>query len=124
MNGMEEIESKITIYSNRSCSKSQCAIEVLESMRVDFKEINYLESPLTMFELKEVIRKLNCRAQDLIRTNEPIYLQKFADKKLSDDEWIMVIHENPILIQRPIIVNGNRAQIARTTDSILNILKE
>jgi arsenate reductase len=123
MIGMGKTKSEITIYYNNSCSKSQCALEELKIAGVDFNKVNYIENPLTILELKEIIAKLNCRPHDLIRTKEPIYIQRFADKVLSDEEWISIMHENPILIQRPIIVNGKKAQIARSEDSVSNSLK-
>jgi arsenate reductase len=113
MNGMEKIDSKITIYYNDNCSKSKCALEELKTTGVDFEVVNYLENPLTILEIKEIIAKLKCAPHDLVRTKEPIYLQKFANKSLSDEEWIVAMHENPILIQRPIVVNGQTAKIAR-----------
>jgi arsenate reductase len=122
MNGMEKIDPKTTIYYNKSCSKSQCALEALKTTGVDYEIINYLETPPTLLELKEIISKLNCSPHDLIRTKESIYLEKFANKELSDEEWIIAMHENPILIERPIIVNGKTATIARDEEAIANSL--
>lgn len=85
--------------------------------------IEYLKDVPSVEELSDIIAKLKCAAHDLIRTTEPIYLEKFKGKSLNDSEWMMVMHENPILIQRPIVINGNHAVVARSSDVLEAMIK-
>lgn len=112
----------ITIYHNNSCTKSRIALATLTKSGEDFEVVNYLEDVPSVAKLKEIIGKLNIKPHDLIRTTEALYKEKFKDKNLSDEEWIDVMHENPTLIQRPIIVNGEEAVIARTEDALDEII--
>jgi arsenate reductase len=106
----------ITIYHNKSCSKSCHALEQLKQNGEQFEIIEYLEDIPSIDDLKTIVKKLQCKPHDLIRINEPIYLQKFIGKNLTDEEWIAAMHENPILIQRPIVINGDKAVIARSVE--------
>lgn len=119
---MEKTKTMLTIYHNSSCSKSREALKVLTQGDEEFQVINYLEEVPSVAELKTLLHKLGCKPQDLIRKTEKVYLEKFKGKELTDEEWIIAMHENPILIQRPIVVNGDRAVIARTDDALDDIL--
>ena len=113
----------ITIYHNKNCSKSCSALEVLKQSGKPFEIIEYLADVPTVEELKAIVNKLQCRPHELIRTNEQVYVTKFKGKDLADEEWILAMHENPILIQRPIVVDGNQARIARTPEALASIHK-
>ncbi|MFD0941868.1 arsenate reductase (glutaredoxin) [Pedobacter boryungensis] len=112
----------LIIYHNNSCSKSREALKALTKSDEEFQIVNYLEDIPSVVELKNILQKLGCKPHDLIRTNEKVYLEKYKGKELTDEEWIIAMHENPILIQRPIVVNGDRAVIARTDDALDEIL--
>jgi arsenate reductase len=112
----------IIIYHNKSCSKSCSALKTLTKGDEEFQIINYLEDVPSVTELKSIIHKLGCKPHDLIRTTEKIYLEKFKTKNLTDEEWIIAMNENPILIQRPIVVNGDKAVVARTDDALDEIM--
>lgn len=112
-----------TIYHNKSCSKSCSALEVLKQIGKPFEIIEYLADVPTVEELKAIVNKLQCRPHELIRTNEKIYIAQFKGKDLTDEEWIVAMHENPILIQRPIVVDGNRAIVARTPEALTSLHK-
>jgi arsenate reductase len=112
----------IKIYHNNSCSKSNCALTILEESGKEFEIVNYLETPPTVEELTGIINKLRIKAHDLIRKNETAYIEKYKDKKFTDQEWVIAMVENPILIERPILVSGERAVIARPTEKIYDIL--
>lgn len=113
----------ITIYHNKNCSKSCSALKVLAQSGKPFEIIEYLADVPTVEELKGIVEKLKCKAHDLIRTNEKIYVTQFKGKDLTDEEWVMAMHENPILIQRPIIVDGNKAMVARTPETLASLHK-
>src|SRR5436853_498463 len=73
-------------------------------------------------ELKKLITKLKCKPLDIVRKKEPLFEQNYAGKTLSDEEWIKVLSKNPILIERPIVINGNQAIIGRPPQLVLNII--
>ncbi|MFA4869799.1 MAG: arsenate reductase (glutaredoxin) [Pedobacter sp.] len=112
----------IKIYHNNRCSKSRCALTALEESGQEFEVINYLQSTPTADELREIIKKLGIKPHDLIRKGEAVYISEFKGKDLSDEEWIAAMVENPILIERPILVSGDKAVIARPTERINEIL--
>lgn len=118
---MEEI-NKITIYHNNSCSKSCSALATLKQTGEQFELIEYLKEVPTAKDLADIVSKLNCSPHDLIRKTEPIYVEKFKGKALSDEEWINAMHEYPILIQRPIVVKGNHAVVARSSETLQNLV--
>ncbi|MFM9989160.1 arsenate reductase (glutaredoxin) [Flavobacterium sp.] len=112
----------ITIYHNSRCSKSREGVCFLENTKQPFQIINYLENIPTKEELKELIRKLNISPIELVRKKETIWISTYKNRKLSDDEIIQVMIDNPKLIERPIIVNGDKAIIARPTEKINEII--
>lgn len=112
----------ITIYHNSRCSKSREGVCFLENSKQDFQIINYLETIPTKEELKELLQKLNIPAIELVRKKETIWIENYKNKTLSEDEIIEAMIHHPKLIERPIIVNGNKAVIARPTEKINEIL--
>ncbi|MBJ7429068.1 MAG: arsenate reductase (glutaredoxin) [Bacteroidia bacterium] len=112
----------IEIYHNNRCGKSRDALAILTEKNIDFKVIEYLKNPLTASQIKALLKKLNISAFDLIRKGETIFKENYKDKQYSEDEWITVLEHNPILIERPIVVNGNKAIIARPPEKVLEIL--
>ncbi len=113
----------LKIYHNTRCSKSREACSILEDKGVEFETIEYLKTPPTQKEIKGLLKMLGMKAQDIVRKGEPLYKEKFADKKLSESEWVKALAENPILIERPIIVKGNKAIIGRPPEKVLEFLK-
>ena len=108
----------IKVLHNNNCSKSRAILEHLDENNVPFEIIDFIDNPLTEIELKTVLKKLNTEVHGLIRKNEVLFKEKFADQELSDDEWIKVLVENPSLIQRPILIKGNVAMIARPIENV------
>lgn len=108
----------ITIYHNNSCSKSRAALKALTESGKPFEVIEYLKETPSIAELKAIVAKLGCKPHDLVRTGEAVYIEKYKGQQLSDGQWIEAMHQNPILIQRPIIVNEDKATIARSEESI------
>ncbi|MCW1148427.1 arsenate reductase (glutaredoxin) [Flavobacterium lacisediminis] len=112
----------ITIYHNPRCTKSREGLCEIENLNQPFEIRKYLDEPFTKNELEEVITKLNISPIELVRTKESIWIENFKGKKLSDSQIIQAMLENPKLIERPIIVNGNKAVIARPKEKINEIL--
>jgi arsenate reductase len=112
----------IKIYHNNRCSKSRCALAILEEKGEAFEIVNYLETKPDADELSVIIQKLGISAHDLVRKNEVVYLEKYKGKVLSEQEWIQAMVEHPILIERPILISGEKAVIGRPTEKIYTIL--
>ncbi|NRF41482.1 arsenate reductase (glutaredoxin) [Pedobacter foliorum] len=112
----------IKIYHNNRCSKSRCAMTVLEESGKEFEVVNYLETVPTVDELRAIVGKLGISAHELVRKSEVVYKEKYKGKVLSEEEWIVAMVENPILIERPILVSDDLAVIARPTEKIYDIL--
>lgn len=112
----------ITIYHNNRCGKSRDALAILTEKNVEFKVVDYLKNPPTTKELESILRKLNMAPIDLIRKGEAIYKENYKDKTFTNAEWIQIIVNNPILIERPIIINSDKAVIGRPTEKVLEIL--
>lgn len=112
----------IKIFHNNRCSKSRCGIEVLENSGKPFEIVKYLENTPSFEELKAIISLLNIKPIQLVRKNEAIWKSEFKGKELNDDDIINAMIENPKLIERPIVINGNKAVIGRPTELILNII--
>lgn len=113
----------VTIYHNPRCSKSREALELLEGKGVQPRIVKYLESPPTAAELKQVLKKLGMKPRDIMRKGEARYAELgLKDKDLKDDELIALMVANPILIERPIVVNGGKAAVGRPPEAVLKIL--
>lgn len=114
---MEDRES-ITIYHNARCSKSREALCFLDEIQGEYEIVEYMKSPPTLEELKEIIRKLGIRPEQLVRKGEAEYKSNYAGKSLSDKQWLAAMLRFPQLIERPIVVKGEKAVIARPTERI------
>lgn len=112
----------IKIYHNNRCSKSRCGLELLEASGKEFEIVKYLEDTLSIDELKHIISILGIKPIDLVRTNEPIWKLEFKDKTLTDNQIVAAMVKNPKLIERPIVINGNKAVIGRPAEKILEII--
>lgn len=112
----------IKIYHNNSCSKSRIALAELTKSGEEFEVINYLEQTPSVSELTEIVDKLGIKPYDLITVTEKLYKEKYKGQSFSDEEWIEVMHKNPILIQRPIIVAGDIAVIARSEEELDKVI--
>ncbi len=114
--------SKIKIYHNNRCSKSRNGLCLLEDSKQEFEVINYLENPPNKTELKELLKMLNFTPIELVRKGEAIWKENYKGKDLSDVEIITAMIENPKLIERPIVVKGDKAVIGRPEENITELL--
>jgi arsenate reductase len=112
----------IQIYHNSRCGKSRECLAFLEDSGKKYEIIKYLEDIPTFEELKIIVKKLDIKPIELVRQKEKIWIENFKDKKLSDDEIIQTMLSNPILIERPIVINGDKAVIARPFEKAAIIL--
>lgn len=113
----------LKIYHNNRCSKSRCALDLLNQSGEEFEIVDYLQNPPSEAELTELLHKLNLKPEQVIRKGETIFKEKFAGKTFTDAEWIKIMVENPILIERPIVVKDDKAVIGRPTESVEDLLK-
>ncbi len=112
----------IKIYHNPRCSKSRQGVSFLESLKKEFEIIKYLEHIPSEKELTQIINLLGISPFQLVRKNEKIWKENYRGKELSDAEIIKAMIENPKLIERPIVINNNKAVVGRPTESILEII--
>ncbi|MFH4965285.1 arsenate reductase (glutaredoxin) [Gaetbulibacter sp. M235] len=112
----------IKIYHNNRCSKSRIGLKLLEDFGKEFEVVNYLENTPDEKELKEIISKLGIKPIELIRKNESVWKENFKDKTLTDSDIISLMVQNPKLIERPIVINGDKAVIGRPSEKIIDIL--
>jgi len=112
------------IYHNKMCSKSRASYELLKEAGISFETIEYLKTPLNKAQLTELLIKLDIPAVDLIRKGEAIYKTNFKGKELSESEWIDIMIKYPKLIERPIIVKGNKAVIGRPIEKVIQLIAE
>lgn len=112
----------IKIYHNNRCSKSRCGLDILEKSGKNFSIIKYLENTPSYDELKNIINLLGINPIQLVRKNEAIWKKEFKGKILLDKDIIEAMIKHPKLIERPIVINGNKAVIGRPPESILDII--
>lgn len=112
----------IKIYHNPRCTKSRQGLQLIENSKRDFEIIKYLNNVPTKEEIKNIIKLLNIKPIELVRKNEKIWKESYKNKDLSDSEIIKALTDHPKLIERPIVINGNKAVIGRPTEKILSII--
>ena len=112
----------VTIYHNPRCSKSRATLALLQDRDIDVDIIEYLNNPPSATELKRILSVLNKTPAELMRKDEDEYKQHFAGKDLSDAQAIERMVQYPKVIERPIVVNGNKAAVGRPPESVLDIL--
>ncbi len=112
----------IQIWHNPRCRKSREGLAVLEATKINFEIIKYLDSPPSENELTKTIRKMGIQPMDLVRTKEAIWKENFKGKDLSNKEIIKAMADNPKLIERPVVINGEKAVLGRPAENILSIL--
>ncbi|MEL4455405.1 arsenate reductase (glutaredoxin) [Lutimonas vermicola] len=110
------------IYHNPRCSKSRQGLAILQEAHQDPEIINYLKNPVSFEELRDILNKLGIPAIDLIRKNEAIWKEEFKNKNLSETELIEAMITYPKLIERPIVVHGDKAVIGRPPEKIKDII--
>jgi arsenate reductase len=112
----------IQLFHNSRCSKSRQCLSLLENSGKKFEIIKYLENPPSIAELTELISKLGINPIDLVRKKEKLWIEEFKNKGLSAKELIEIMVKNPILIERPIVIKGDKAVVARPLEKALEII--
>jgi len=112
---------KLKVYFNPRCSKCRIARNFLDNEKKDYDLYEYLEKGLNVKSLKEILEKGNLKVENIIRKNEEEYKDLIKNKNLSEDEILEILVKNPILLQRPIVLNDNSAIVARDEESLKKI---
>jgi arsenate reductase len=113
----------ITIYHNPRCSKSRQTLALIEESGVSPEIALYLETPLTVSDVTGLLSTLDMSARDIIRKGEDAYKENtLSDMSLSEAVLIQAIADNPKLLERPIVVNGDKAIIGRPPENVLTLL--
>ena len=115
------MSDKITIYQKPTCSKCRGTLALLDESGQEYESVNYYETPLTVDKLKELIQKLNLSARDVLRKDEPA-ARDLDLNSASEDELIKRMVENPDLMQRPIVVRGDKAKLCRPPENVRELL--
>ena len=114
------MSDKIVIYQKPTCSKCRATLALLNNSGKEFESVNYYETPLTIDQLRELIKKLDVPVRDLLRQDEP--LARGLDAA-SDNELMRAMVENPDLMQRPIVVRGDKAKLCRPAENVMELLE-
>lgn len=112
----------IKIYHNPRCRKSREGLAYLQEKGVEFETVLYLQDTPDKGELQEILDALGITPMELIRKNEAVWKSAFKGKELSDAQLIEAMAAHPKLIERPVVINGNKAVIARPASLIDSIL--
>lgn len=112
----------IQIYHNPRCGKSRNCLAFIEETGQEFEVIKYLEEAPSFQELASIIQKLNYKPINLVRVKEKIWIDSYKDKSLTDNEIIQAMVVNPILIERPIVIKGEKAIIGRVIEDVFEFI--
>ena len=114
----------LKIYFKSNCATCQTTLKLLKDNTKEKIELyEYLVTVPTQKDIREVLKMLGLKAEDIVRKKEHIYKEKYEGKKISNAEWIKILSENPILIERPILIKDGKAIIGRPIERVLELLK-
>ena len=118
------MSDQITVYEKPTCTKCREMNKFLIEQGIDFSKVNYYIEPLSEKKLRDLIRKMEIKPQELLRTSEPVYRDlELGKKELSDDEIISLMVKYPDLMQRPVVERGDRAVLGRPTENVKVLLR-
>ena len=117
------MSENVRVFHNPKCSKCRLTMGILDDKGVDTTVIEYLKTPPNTAELSEILNLLGLEPRDLMRRHEAPYKDNnLGDPDLSREQLIQAMIDNPILIERPIVINGDKATIGRPPEKVLDIL--
>ena len=113
----------VTIFHNPRCSKSRQTLSLIQEKSIDINIIEYLKTPPDISQLKQILKKLGYEPRQLMRKSEQIYKGlDLGNENKTEEDLVIAMAQNPILIERPIVLSGEKAAIGRPPESVLNIL--
>ncbi len=114
----------LRIYHNARCSKSRSACALVAEAGIEAEVVNYLETPPSRAELVGLLGKLGMKPSELLRRGEAVFQEHYAGRELSEDEALEALLAHPILMERPIVVHGDRAVVARPPERVRELLED
>jgi len=112
----------VTIYHNPRCSKSRQTLALLQDKGIDPEIVEYLKTPPGAAEIAAIMKKLGIEARALMRTKEAVYKELGLADVTDEKALIAAMAENPVLIERPIVIKGSQAALGRPPEQVLEIL--
>ncbi|MFM2214450.1 MAG: putative protein YfgD [Bacteroidota bacterium] len=112
----------LQVLHNPRCGKSRNCLAYLKESNKEFEVLPYLETPPTVEELKILLKKLKVSPLELVRQKEALWIANYKSKSLTEEEIIKALSEHPILIERPIVIDGENAVIGRELDKLERFL--
>jgi arsenate reductase (glutaredoxin) len=117
--------AELTVYEKRTCTTCKNLASLLEERGIDFERVDYHVEPLTEGQIRELVRKTGRPARELFRAREPVYAELgLAEREPEDGEAIALMAAHPTLMQRPVIVRGDRAVLGRPVERVLELLDD
>ena len=114
---------KVTIWHNPRCSKSRETLALLQERHIEPEIVEYLKDAPSLAEIERALKLLGIEARGLMRDNEDAYQATHADDPaLSQKQLVAIMHAHPVLIQRPVVIVGDKARIGRPPEAVLEIL--
>jgi arsenate reductase len=111
--------AELTVYEKGTCTTCKNLALLLEEKGIDFERVDYHVEPLSADQIRELVRKTGEPARNLFRKREPVFAElKLAEREVDDDEAIALMAEHPALLQRPVVVRGERAVLARPVERV------
>lgn len=117
-----KVNLNMKIYHNPRCAKSRDTLKLLQINDINPEIFLYLDCPVDASELKRIIQLLKIKPEQLVRKNEPVYKELFKGRQLSDTEWINALVKYPKLIERPIVIAGDKVVIGRPPENVLDLI--
>jgi arsenate reductase (glutaredoxin) len=114
--------AELTVYEKPTCTTCRRLFDLLAERGIDADRVDYHVTGLTEPEIRDLLAKAAAGPRDVLRTREPTYAEHVAGRDLSDDELIALMARHPELVQRPIVVRGDRAVLARPVERVLELL--
>lgn len=111
----------IQIYHHARCGTSRKGLEIVKNSGEEFEIIEYMKSPISLTELKELVRKLGIKPIELVRQKEVVWKEKYLGRTLTDEQIIVAMQQHPELLQRPIVVKNGKAVIGRPPELIKDL---
>lgn len=112
------MSNHLTILHNPRCTKSRQTLQIIEQEGHDVDVLKYLEKNPSAEELKSILKKLDMRAEQIIRKGEKIFKEQYKGKSLTEEQWVQAMVDHPILIERPIVIKGDKAALGRPPENV------
>lgn len=114
-------DTRVMIYHNPRCSKSRKTLALLQENGIEPTVVEYLKNTPDVATLRALIQKLRMKPEQIVRKGEDTFKKHYAGKTLNDDQWLEALVKYPILMERPIVVKGDRAVLGRPPENVLDL---